>query len=232
MKKIIISVIMLTALFSLYCKEINDQLWLKAVQLKRNAKNYYSSKTTFQTIQKDKRGNEKEKSVVTLKYIEQDGNIITKFVEGYQDGKALTSDDKMVESYMQTPANIDDGQGFFFTRTSDSFKLKRKGSEVINGDNYIKFWIELEKEEDGEEIDIEGYIWINEETGVPLKSVLELDPHKIMVKKITMTNRYKLVDQDKLCIYDTSLDIVASMVLKKFYITQRSSHSDFKLLGQ
>jgi hypothetical protein len=230
MKRIIILLFMLPALISLSSEPITDDLWLKAVQFKRNAKDSFPQKSTFIMIMKDKKGEVQTATEIEIKATDDNGNLITEIVSATRDDEPLAEDDKALEKLSETDI-LDDGEGLFFLETSEEQKLERAGEEIIDGIKYIKYFVDIEKEdEDGNDIDIEGHVWINELTGVPLKSEFELDPHKMMVKSINMINSYELIDESRLCTTETTMDIVVSILFKKMYMTQRTLSSNFKIL--
>jgi hypothetical protein len=230
MKKIILIGIMLVSGLLIWSTEIKDPLWLKAVELKRAAFNTYPSQTTYISQTKDKKGNIDQEETIILSHSNKEGEIINSLVKAFNSEGDLSEDDDSVKRYLSMEVLSDD-LGFFRTETSEEFQLKRLADESISGTTYAKYEVRETSQKDNKTIESEGYVWLDKETGLPLKMSLEVDPDQMVVKELKIDTYYSLSPSGFLQTDKVETNIIISLVFKKMYITQIMTRDNYQKLN-
>lgn len=230
MNRLIIISVLLVSIFSLVSEEIQDQLWLKAVAIKKSSLNTYPSKTSYSSVIKNKKGEIEKEEMIIIAHEDIDGQVVNTLIDAYDNEGKLDKENDSVKTYLNTNVLSDD-DGIFQTETSDEFSINRVGEETIDGKKYMKYLINTLTFEDGKEIKSEGNVWLDLETGAPLKLELDIDPDQMMVKSLTMKNNYSLSQEGYLQVDKTITDISISIVFKKIFITQTVNREAYKRIN-
>ncbi len=231
MKNLILIILLSLLAINLLGEKITDDLWLKAVQLKSESMNAYPTKTQYISQTKDKKGNVEEEETIIISHQENNGQIINSFLEGTNSKGNLTEEDESVKRYLSMSA-ISEDEGMFKTETSEDFTLKRLDNEMIEGKDYAKYKVNSKAKSDDGVVDSEGFIWLDSNSGAPFKMTLDVDPHKMVIKKLTVNTLYSLSQAGFLQTDKIVTDIVISIVLKKMYITQTILRENYLQLNQ
>lgn len=231
MKKLLIMGIWMVSILLAYSQEITDELWLKAVELKEKSVNVYPGQSEYRSITKNKKGKIEDDSKVIISHVEEDGNVVNKFLSGSSSKGEISEEDELVERYLGIKV-ISDDNGIFRSSLSKEFSLVRTADEVIDGKEYAKYKVKMLSDNDGNEIVSNGFAWLDIESGVPYKLILDIDPDKRMIKKLVSTTYYSMTDDGYLISIKSETEIEVSVVLKKIFMTQIVSRSDFRKLNK
>lgn len=219
MKNIIVTILFLLLTINLIGEVITDELWLKAVKLKSESMNVYPTQTKYVAEIKDKKGNIEQVETIVISHKEEEGKIINSFKEGSNSDGALTEEDDAVQRYMSMDVSSDD-EGFFRKETSSDFTLERMDNEILEGVDYAKYKIYLKSKTDDENIESQGFVWLDTTSGVPFKMSLNIDPHKMVIKDFTVDTYFSLSETGFLKAHEVITNITISIIFKKMFITQ------------
>ncbi len=230
MNKLILSILLSVLAITLYSEKITDELWLKAVQLKSESMNVYPSQTQYISETKDKKGNVDQEEKIIISHKEDDGKIINSLVEASNSQGLMTNEDESVKRYLSMDVLSED-KGIFSAETSEEFNIERIPNELLDGKDYAKYKIYMLSKTDDENVESEGFIWLDSNSGVPFKMTLDVDPHKMAVKSLRVNTYYSLSDSGFLQTDKIITDVVISILIKKMYITQTILRENYQKLN-
>jgi len=218
MKNKILIILILLLTVNLIAEVITDELWLKAVDLKSKSLNIYPTQSQYKTVVKNKKGNVEMTEDIVLAHEEINGQIINTFIQGSSSEGSLTEESKSVQEYLKQPVVVDD-MSVFKSETSSDFSLKRLGKEVVQEIECVKYQVNMVSKRDDEEVESNGFVWLDSISGVPLQLSLDVDPNKMVVKSLDVVTYYSISDDGYLITDKVVTDIVISLVFKKMFIT-------------
>ncbi len=230
MKKIMLTCLILLTSLLVLSEEIQDELWLKAVKLNEKSKNLYPSQTTYQSLTKNKKGEVDMAETIIISHHESEGKVINTLKDASNNQGKLDEENESVKRYLSMDVLSDD-EGIFISELSDDFQVTRINNEFIDDKEYAKYKIDMISRENDEKIESEGFVWLDKETGVPLKMSLDVDPNKMVVKELRVDTYFSLNPQGYLVTDKLETNIVISLVFKKIYVTQIVTREDYKILN-
>lgn len=172
MKKIFFLTLFASLIFS-------DELWERTVEHLEKTKNYIPSKTKIENVIKSINGEIKNQfSIMYETKIDDKGNIKLEPVKVIRDGKDITEEyindlkkreEKNKEEISVSTSDYD----IFDKKNIKKIKYWKKGSEKIAEKEYGIFSFLLKINEKSKQ---EGLVWIEEESGKPLRVEFEVYP--------------------------------------------------------
>ncbi len=215
MKKTVIIVMMVVLILSLSASE-ND-LWNKAKQFIENGSNLVPCKIVTTTKEITKKGEEKSRTIISIKTQQEEEGVSVSFIEGTRDNVELTTDDSDVKD-----ALMDDYKPSESTFFEKVVSFKQTSEEMIIHDKQcvaFEYIGESTRTEKKKEVNVTetGKLWVEKSTGFPMIREFSSSPLPKHLKKMDMKIHYE--DNENRCTESkVELDIVASLMLMKFRI--------------
>jgi hypothetical protein len=185
-----------------------DSLWTKAVTLYDANSNWVPGSIYMHMQEVDKHGepkNNKGHEVWTRLFLNEEGEVDTELIKMLDDGEDVTEEEKekreeeedddddrnsvTMEGYI--PFDPEHQGGVTITRTGDE--------DVVDGRRYAVYEFEDERDpedDDDEEMTVKGKVWLDVETGAPLRMVYTTDPLPKRVKKMVTSVTYEYEGPD------------------------------------
>lgn len=228
MKRILLIILTLSMCVGMMAEAITDEVWLKAVALNKLSQDLIPGFSVNETTIKDKKDKVISTDYVKISHKQFENGVYNEFVEGHNAQGDLNADSPSVAEYLKADygSTDDDSKGIFRTETDDSFTWIPLEDETIDNVTYRVYEITVENDEDGKKIDTEGSIWLNSETGMPLKSELSLDVHKMMIKSMNVVVDYAQTEDGKFYESNTTTSMVISVLFKKMFVTHKMTIDD------
>jgi hypothetical protein len=188
----------------LFAQSDADSLWARAVTLYQANANWVPGSVYVHMQEVDKHGKPKDdrgQEIWTRLFLNEDGEVDSELIRILDDGEDTTEEEK---ARREEEEENDDGnrvtmEGYvpFDPEHQDGLTVTPTGDEdVVDGRRYVVYEFEDERkpeeeDEDGEEMTVRGKVWLDVETGVPLRMVYTPDPLPKRVKKMVTSVTYE-----------------------------------------
>jgi hypothetical protein len=185
-----------------------DSLWAKAVALYEANANWVPGSVYVHMQEVDKHGEPKDDrghEVWTRLYLNEEGELEDELVRMLDDGEDVTEEEKAKREEEEAEREEDDDgdrvtmEGYvpFDPEHQDGITIRPGDEEdVVDGRRYAVYEFEDEREnededDDDEEMTVKGKVWLDVETGIPLRMVYTTDPLPKRVKKMVTSVTYE-----------------------------------------
>lgn len=191
-----------------------DSLWAKAISLYEANDNWVPGSVYMRMQEVDKHGEPKEdklQEVWTRVYPGEDGEVEAELVKALDNGEDITEEEKEKREEEERERDSDDGDGDdrvtmegyipFDPEHQCGMSIVVTGDvEVVEGKRCVVFDFEDERKGDDEDDDddmvVMGKVWLDAESGAPLKLEYTTDPLPKRVKKMKTTVMYEFTAPD------------------------------------
>lgn len=193
MKKVIIFVLLCSAVL-LVADARSDELWQKAKSLAETNWRWVAGEMELRVSALDDGNSEMMTMSLMFSYEQEDGEIMGYYDGGTRSGDLIPENDQMVQQFLSQDMTPDSSSIFF---NNEDWKLEVIRTGVV--DKILKrqcaeFTFKGERPgEDGNPVPLEGKVWLELETGVPVYMEQTIYPPEEMVIKINnkITYQYK-----------------------------------------
>jgi hypothetical protein len=183
-----------------------DSLWARAVSLNSANSNWVPGSIYMHMQEVDKHGEPKDGSgheVWTRLYLGEEGEVESEMVKVLDDGEDITQEERARREKEDAERDDDEDGGDRMVMESYSpFDPEHQGGvearatgeeEAVDGRPcaVFEFTDERESEDEDEEGTVMGKVWLEIETGIPLKAEYTTDPLPKRVKKMNTTVLYE-----------------------------------------
>jgi len=193
MKKIIIFVLLCSAAL-LIADDCSDELWQKAKSIAEVNWRWVAGEMELRVSALDDNNSEMMTASLMFSYEQEDGEIMGYYDGGTRSGNLIPEHDQIVQQFLSQDMTPDSSSIFL---NSEDWKLEvtRTGvTDKILKKKCAEFTFKGERPgEDGKPILMEGKVWLEQETGVPVYMEQTMYPPIEMVKRIdnNVTYQYK-----------------------------------------
>ncbi|MDP8321893.1 MAG: hypothetical protein RAO94_06045 [Candidatus Stygibacter australis] len=168
MKKIIILLVLCSAVF-LVADDQSDELWQKAQAIAEVNWRWVTGEMELRVSGLDDNGSEMMTSLLIFSYEQEDGEIIGYYDGGTRSGNLIPEHDEIVQMFLSQDMSPD-SSSIFFNNADWGLEVTRTGvTDKVLKQNCAEFTFSGERPgEDGKPIPMEGKVWLDLETGVPV----------------------------------------------------------------
>jgi hypothetical protein len=183
---------LLLALLSLQADESKDELWQKAEAIAEANWNWVAGEMEIRISVLDDNSSEMMTSSLMFSYELEDGEICGYYDGGTRSGNLIPENDQIVQQMLSQDMHPD-SSSIFLDNADWNLEVKRTGvTDKVLKKQCAEFEFKGERPgEDDKPIPMEGSVWLELETGIPVFMTQTMYPPVEMVNKVENEITYK-----------------------------------------
>lgn len=221
--------------FLLNLNLFSDELWDKAVKLLEESNNLVPEIMVVESTMKNMDGEVKNHFKITYKtFIDEKGELKTEEIQVIRDGKDITKEykedlekkkkkEKEKEKKETVTLSTDDFD-IFHPKNQNKLKIQRKGTENINGNEYILYDFSQKIDEKTYQ---KGTAYLNSQSGCPYKVILSQEPLPKYTKEMKTTLIYKEIAKGKVVLSEMVFEGWGSFLFYKRRFEAKTSFDKY-----
>ena len=190
--RITMIIVLLLTLLSLQADDRSDDLWQNAKEIAEANWNWVTGEMELRVSVLDDNSSEMMTSSLMFSYELEDGEICGYYDGGTRSGNLIPEDDQIVQQMLSQDMHPD-SSSIFYNNADWGLEIKRTGkTDKILKKQCAEFEFKGDRPgDDDQPIPMEGSVWLELETGIPVFMTQIMYPPVEMVNKVENEVTYK-----------------------------------------